>query len=285
MSSLQAANESCLSKQSTSSWEAQLDLTFTARPEKTVLSERQQRGPLAVQRAFYPEGEVCHLYILHPPGGVVGGDQLQINVDLQESAQALMTTPGATKFYKSQGDVAFQQQTIKVDNDASLEWLPQENIYFPGAKAQMRTQINLAETARFVGWETHCLGLPANEQQFTQGYLSLDFSLSRNDQPIVIERMKINQDRLMSVTGLRGNSVMALFVATPSDNDMLTQARTVLEGYPNLLLAATLVEDCLLVRYLGNSTAQCRAIFTKLWMALRPMILNREATAPRIWAT
>ena len=285
MSSPRAVNDGCLEKQSTSGWEAQLDLTFTSRPDKTVLSKRQQRGPLAVQRAFYPEGDICHLYILRPPGGVVGGDKLRINVDVQERAQALLTTPGATKFYKSQGYVAYQQQSIKVDNDASLEWLPQENIYFPGAKAQMRTQINLAETARFIAWETHCFGLPANEKEFTEGQLRLDFSLSRNDRPIVIERMNINQDRLMSVTGLRGNSVMAMFVAAPANSEMLTLARTVLEDYPNLLLAATLAEDCLLIRYLGNSTAQCRTIFTKLWVALRPMILEREASAPRIWAT
>lgn len=282
---VQTLDNRYLAKQAPSSWEAQLDLTFTSRPDKTILSKRKQKGPLAVQRAFYPEDEVCHLYILHPPGGVVGGDQLHTNIDIEERAQALLTTPGATKFYKSQGYFACQQQTLKLDNEASLEWLPQENIYFHGAKVVMRTQIHLAETARLIAWETHCLGLPANGQQFTEGELRLDFALLRNERPIVLERMNINESRSLSITGLRGNSVMAMFVATPSDNAILTLARKVLESYSNLLIAATLVEDCLLVRYLGNSTAQCRTIFTKLWMVLRPVILEREASIPRIWAT
>lgn len=285
MSSSQTLDNRYFAKQAPSSWEAQLDLTFTNRPDKTVLSKRKQKGPLAVQRAFYPEDKVCHLYILHPPGGVVGGDQLNINIDIEEQAQALLTTPGATKFYKSQGYFAYQQQSLNLDDEASLEWLPQENIYFPGAKVRMRTQINLAETARLIAWEIHCLGLPANGQKFTEGELRLDFALLRNERPTVLERMKINESRSLSITGLRGNSVMAMFVATPSDNDMLTLARTVLEDYSTLLLAATLVDDCLLIRYLGNSTAQCRTIFTRLWMALRPMILEREASVPRIWAT
>lgn len=266
-------------------WEAQLDLTFTARSDKTVLSKREQRGPLAVQRAFYPEGDVCHLYILHPPGGVVGGDKLTINVHVQPGASGLLTTPGATKFYKSQGYFAEQQQNIQLDDGASLEWLPQENIYFPGAQSEMRTKINLTKNTRFIGWETHCLGLPANEEQFSEGQVRLDFAIYSDDRPIILERMEINQGRLTASTGLRGNSVMAMLVATPADEGLLEQARSVLEGHADLLVAATLVENCLLVRYLGNSTAQSKQILTSVWKALRPIILQREVCAPRIWAT
>jgi urease accessory protein len=196
-----------------------------------VLTQRRQRGPLSVQRAFYPEGDVCHLYVLHPPGGVVGGDTLTINADIQTGAHALLTTPGAAKFYRSQGDTAQQQQNLHVAESGTLEWLPQENIYFPGAQAKMTTQINLAETAQFIGWETHCLGLPANELQFTEGQVQLDFALYRDNRPIVLERLKINQARITSATGLRGNSVMSMLVATPSDNGMLERVRSILEDH------------------------------------------------------
>ncbi|MFT7235110.1 MAG: urease accessory protein [Methylophagaceae bacterium] len=283
MNSLKSANP--IKDPSPSAWEAQLDLTFAARPDKTVLSQRQQRGPLAVQRAFYPEGDVCHLYILHPPGGVVGGDKLSINVTVEQQAKALLTTPGATKFYKSQGYYAYQHQNIQLDEMASLEWLPQENIYFPGAQVQMRTQINLMETARFIGWETHCLGLPANKLQFKAGQVKLDLAIYRGGRPIVLERIKIDYERLMSPTGLRGNSVMAMLVASPADSEMLDLVRRVLSDYAELLIAATLIENCLLIRYLGGSTAQSKQVFTKLWMSLRPMILERDACTPRIWST
>jgi len=274
-----------LAEASPSGWQAQLDLAFSHRSDKTVLSHRSQRGPLTVQRAFYPEGDVCHLYILHPPGGVVGGDTLTINTDIQHSASTLLTTPGATKFYRSQGQTAHQQQNLKVAEHASLEWMPQENIYFPGAQARMTTQIDLAADARFIGWETHCLGLPSNNEQFTTGHLQLDFALTRAGRPIIIERMHINAERLKAPTGLRGHPVMAMLVASPADSHMLEQVRLLLNDEVNHLIAATLIEDCLIVRYLGDSTALCRRLFTQIWTVIRPLVLNRKACPPRIWAT
>lgn len=266
-------------------WIAQLDLEFSHRSDKTVLSHRSQRGPLHVQRAFYPEGDVCHLYILHPPGGVVGGDTITINTTVRANARTLLTTPGATKFYRSQGQTAHQKQNLQIAEYASLEWLPQENIYFPGAQARMSTHIDLAPDARFIGWETHCLGLPANNEAFTTGQLSLAFSLSRNGIPLLMERMQINADRLNSPTGLRGHPVMAMLVATPADNELIEQIRATFPNEDNHLIAATLIEDCLVVRYLGSSTAQCRKLFTQIWTVLRPAILQRKACPPRIWAT
>ncbi len=268
-----------------SGWIAQLDLAFSHRSDKTVLSHRSQRGPLTVQRAFYPEGDVCHLYILHPPGGVVGGDTLTINTTVHENASTLLTTPGATKFYRSQGETAHQKQNLQLAEHASLEWLPQENIYFPGALARMSTRIDLAANARFIGWETHCLGLPANNESFTTGQLTLDFSLSREGVPILMERMSLNSTRLKAPTGLRGHPVMAMLVATPADNELLERARDTLSDEDSDLIAVTLIEDCLVVRYLGNSTAKCRKLFTQIWMVLRPTILERKACPPRIWAT
>lgn len=268
-----------------SGWQAQLDLAFSYRSDKTVLSHRSQRGPLTVQRAFYPEGDVCHLYILHPPGGVVGGDTLTINTTVDKSASTLLTTPGATKFYRSQGETAHQQQNLHIADNASLEWLPQENIYFPGAQARMSTHIDLAAKARFIGWETHCFGLPANNQPFTSGQLNLDFSLSRDGVPILLERMQINADRLNAPTGLRGHPVMAMLVATPADNDLLEDVRTILSEEDMHLIAATLIEDCVVVRYLGSSTAKSRQLFSQIWRVLRPAILERKACPPRIWAT
>ncbi|MBV1897861.1 MAG: urease accessory protein [Cycloclasticus pugetii] len=282
---MSSALTSTIETETVSGWEAQLDLKFAVQVNKTVLSARQQRGPLAVQRAFYPEGDVCHLYILHPPGGVVGGDRLYINVDVGQQANTLLTTPGATKYYKSQGDTAHQQQRLTVDEGAALEWFPQENIYFPGAKVHLSTHIDLTPTAQFIGWEMHCFGLPANQQKFTEGRLQLDFMLSRNERPLLIEKMNVEANKLESPTGLRNNSVMAIFLATPANNSMLEMVRTLLTDDNNVLIAATLVEDCLLVRYLGDSTEQCRKIFTRLWGELRPLVLKRKACSPRIWAT
>src|SRR5262245_22778216 len=119
-----------------SGWVASLDLEFAARGARTILARRASVGPLVVQRPFYPEGDVAHVYLVHPPGGVVGGDQLQLNVLAKQGAHALLTTPAATKFYRSDGRIARQRQDIIVDA-ASIEWLPQETIVFPDARASI----------------------------------------------------------------------------------------------------------------------------------------------------
>ncbi len=275
----------CVTNTDASCWQAQLDLAFTQRNDKTIISHRHQRGPLSVQRPFYPEGEVCHLCVLHPPGGLVGGDCLTLNVDVQTRASTLLTSPGATKFYRSQGKTAIQQQNLHVAEHASLEWLPQENIYFPGAQASMRTQINLAANARFIGWETHCLGLPANQEPFAAGCVDLHFVLNREQRPLLIERVQLDAERINAPTGLRGRPVLGMLVATPADAPLLDRLRQVLSADNQLLIAATLIEDCLLLRYLGTSTAECRHLFKTAWALLRPLILTREACPPRIWAT
>jgi urease accessory protein len=267
-----------------SGWQAQLDLEFSASGDKTILFKRKQFGPLTVQRAFYPEGDVCHLYILHPPGGVVGGDSLTINTQVNDTASTLLTTPGATKFYRSQGSTARQEQNLTISGQSSLEWLPQENIYFPGAQVHMNTRINLDPQARFIGWETHCFGLPVNNELFLTGHLQLDVSIMRDDKPLLIERLKVDADRLNMPAGLRGNSIMGMLVATPANDDLLETVRAIISE-SKALIAATLVEECLLLRYLGNSTLECRKLFTQVWVAIRPLILERTACLPRIWAT
>ena len=127
-----------------SGWEASLELGFERRAERTVLAQRRQRGPLAVQRTFHPEGDTCHLYLLHPPGGVAGGDRLVIDTRLKPGARALVTTPGATKFYNSIGPEASQLQRFSID-EGCLEWLPQENIFFPDAAVDEWMWLHLQE--------------------------------------------------------------------------------------------------------------------------------------------
>ena len=153
---------------SAAGWLASIRLGFSAPGEKTLLKERRHQGPLKVQRPFYPEGPACHVYLLHPPGGVVGGDRLNIDVDVQSGAHALITTPGASKFYRSAGPLALQQQTLQV-HGGILEWLPQENILFPGANIKLESRIQLDASARFIGWEVHCLGRPVIDETVRPG--------------------------------------------------------------------------------------------------------------------
>lgn len=126
-----------------SSWLAVLQLYFQTQGKKTFLYKQYHDGPLMVQRPFYPEDDICHVYILHPPGGIVGGDQLVINIHLDQGSQTLITTPGATKFYRSAGPTAVLTQQFYLRKNSSLEWLPQDNLFFPDVRAKLDTHFFL----------------------------------------------------------------------------------------------------------------------------------------------
>ena len=264
-------------------WQAELELGFTPGPGGTALSHRRRRGPLAVQRPFYPEGEVCHVYLLHPPGGVVGGDSLHVRTRVSPGAHALVTTPGAAKFYLSAGDIAQQVQILTLAAGASLEWLPQENIFFSGAVTGLKTRIELAREARFIGWEIHCLGRPVIGERFEKGHADFQLQVARNRVPLLLEQLVVTPERLDGAASLRGLPVSATMVATPATRAELEQVREVLPDEP--IAGVTLLDGLLVVRYLGSSTEQCRSLFTHVWASIRPAVIGHPACPPRIWYT
>jgi urease accessory protein len=277
------ASTASIAASTTTGWQAQLELGFALRAGRTALVHRHQRGPLAVQRPFYPEGDTCHLYLLHPPGGLVGGDSLHIQADVSHGAHALVTTPGATKFYLSAGDTAEQVQTLRVAAGAALEWLPRENIFFPGAIAKLKTRIDLSAGARFIGWETQCLGLPVNAERFDSGHAEFKLQIEREGQPLLLERLTVTPERLCGAAGLRGLPVNATLVATPAGDAELEQVRALLAAAPNA--GVTLLDDLLVVRYLGDSTEQCANLFITIWATIRTAVIGRAPCPPRIWST
>lgn len=269
----------------TQGWQARLRLGFEARERRTVLTERMRQGPLAVQRPFYPEGDVCHVYLLHPPGGVVGGDMLDIEVQVAAGARALLTTPGATKFYRSAGLRARQTQRIVVEPGASLEWLPQENIFFAGAEAALDTRVELHGDARLALWEVQCLGRPAVCESFERGHIDSRLAIVRDGKPLVLDRLRVRPDNRARLSLMAGLAVGGTLLLSHAGEREIEACRDMLLASGTDYTGATLLEDVLVVRYLGNSTEKARRLFSDIWQTLRPTTIGRAPSTPRIWAT
>lgn len=271
---------------STSGWRARLALGFAARAGRTVLAERTQRGPLAVQRPFYPEGAPCHCYLLHPPGGVVGGDELEIDVAVAAGAHALITTPGATKLYRSAGPWARQTQALWVAAGGTLEWLPQENIFFPGTRTRLATRVDLEPGAHFIGWEVQALGRPANDERLTTGRADLALAIHRAGRPLLLDRLRISEGAgLDGPAGLRGFPVTGTLVAVCAGPADLAAVRELCPADPGLLWGVTLLDDLLVARCLAPFAEPARRLLVAIWGILRPRLLSLPPCPPRIWGT
>jgi len=275
-------------------WQAKLDLKFEYDGQRSYLAFKEHLGPLRVQRPFYPEGRegACHVYLLHPPGGVVGGDALTICVDVAESAHALITTPAAGKFYRSASEFAVQSQAFNVASEAILEWLPQDNIFFSGAKVRMKTRVNLGVNARFIGWDISCFGrVPANEP-FETGVFNGALEVWQDGQPLFIERACIDGggDILQARWGMAGYSVVGSLICIGEYADLVDQVTAHVKEDVRLLssdglFTVTQVSGSLVCRYLGRHGEDAKAYFASALACIRPAALGEAFHRPRIWDT
>ncbi len=273
-------------------WNAHLQLGFERGcPDRTVLTRREHRGPLRIQKALYPEGpSICHAVVIHPPGGIVGGDSLSLDIELAPHTHALITTPGATKWYKTTGAVATQQVRVRVATSGVLEWLPQESIIFNHARATSGMQVDLCDDSIFLGWETLCFGRTASAESFNEGVFRQRWRIRQNDSWLWNEAGEIagGSALMTSPVGLNGQPVCATLIVAgrPVSAALLADARAILDRMPCAArMATSRLPQVFVARYSGPSAEEARLAFVALWSVLRPQLIGIEARAPRLWAT
>ena len=275
----------------TMGWSAHLSLDYRAEASRTLLRFAHD-GPLRVLQSLYPEGAgICHNVLVHPPGGLVEGDTLAIDVSVAQGAHALVSTPGATRFYKSNGHAATQTVRLRLEPHARLEWLPLETIAYPGCQAVNQLQLDLAPGAELLAWDVTALGLPGAQQPFDAGHLS-----QRLHWPGVWSeeaRLAATDTALLnSPMGLAGHRCMGTFVlasGTPMVNARREQLlETVRAAVATHALAATAGATCpndqvLVVRTLSPLVEPAMDLFKHLWAQLRPVVWGLSNQPPRIW--
>jgi urease accessory protein len=274
-------------------WHAQLDIDYLKSAGRTV-ARHVHTGPLRVLQSLYPEGDaICHNVLVHPPGGLVGGDTLDINVNASGKAHGLITTPGATRFYRSSGEAAIQRTHITLNDASRLEWLPLEAIAFNDCLAENHLTLSLAPQAEFMGWDVTAFGLPLAQQPFEAGQF-----LQRIEVPGVwLERglIRAEDQRLMnSPLGLAGQRCMAsLFFVAGSKVERnrraqaLEVAREVIDQHELRLSAGATSPDgqVVIVRVLAPVVEPAMNLLREVWVSWRQHFWGMSSTAPRIWST
>ncbi|WP_104484157.1 urease accessory protein UreD [Acinetobacter indicus] len=276
-------------------WFAQLELGFKGAKNRTVLEHRKHHGPVRVQKMLWPEKTgVCHAIIVHPPAGIAGGDHLTFQMSAEQAAHALVTTPGAGKWYKTNQKQAFQHIDITVKDTSIFEWLPQETMLFNGANANSETRVVLEDSASFIGWDMLVLGRQARHETFTEGSYQNRFQLYRNNKLLVTDRLSFSgNDRwLSSCLGMSGHAVMASFWAVPPEkfrskfylDQQIDQIRELIMRM-DIKVRLTLLDEVVTARYLGDDVRQCHDAFAAIRAKLRRDWFDLDEEFPRIWRT
>jgi len=274
-------------------WHAQLDIDYQVEHRRTV-ARHQHTGPLRVLQGLYPEGDaICHNVLVHPPGGLVGGDTLDIAITASGTAHGLITTPGATRFYRSLGEPAMQRTLITLQDKARLEWLPLEAIAYNACLAENHLTLSLGMDAEFMGWDITALGLPSAALPFDAGHF-----LQHIEVPGVwLERglIQANDSRLMNgPLGLAGQRCMAslFFVSgSPMARDRreagLELAHQLIGSHPLDKMAGVTCPNgqVMVLRVLAPLVEPAVDLLRQVWQAWRQHFWQMPATLPRIWST
>jgi urease accessory protein len=279
-------------------WAGRLDLAYRSEPwrdggRRTVLHSRHE-GPLRVLASLYPEAPaVCHNVLVHPPGGIVGSDSLHIEAELGAGAHALITTPGATRFYRSAGDTARQSVTVRLAAAARLEWMPLETIVHAGALAENSMRFALEPGAEMIGWDVLALGLPASGEGFDRGCYTQCIELPG----VWLERTRLDAtDRRLFESPLAwaGHTVLATlwFAAGTAMSEARRTAllEAVREEVAGSAVAATAGAtsthaEVVVLRVLAPRVEPAMAILAQVRARWRALAWNLEACAPRVWRT
>jgi urease accessory protein len=287
----------CLESVSASSWLARLELDFnvaSAQGDDSSASgtlrtnlAHQHLGPLRIQKALYPEGPgLCHAIIVHPPGGIAGGDRLEVKLQSQARSQALVTTPSAAKWYGTDLTVSAAQK-IEIDLKGQLEWLPQETIVFDHARVTSELSIHVAETGAMLGWDHLIFGRRASGETFSTGCFTQSLRVKLSEQLVWHDRLvlKGNDPLFSSPIGLRGHYAFATVWAILAEPQTWTETllETVRTQSPQV--AWTVLHPRLLVGRLLVEPLKLKGLLAQAWGVLRPIVLNRSALLPRLWAT
>ena len=273
-------------------WRADLKLDYTLESQRTVARYLHQ-GPLRILQSLYPEGDqICHNVLVHPPGGLVGGDTLDIQVNVAEGAHALVSTPSATRFYKSGGQAALQQVTATLAPGARLEWLPLEAIAYNDCEATNRAIFNLAPTAELMAWDVTALGLPSSDMAFAKGHFQQHLEIPG----VWLERGNLRGDDtrwLHSPLGLAGQKCLASLVFASGHNiepqraaQALEAAREVLEAHPLRLQAGVTCAhpQVIVLRVMSPLVEASMDLLKKVWAVWRHTLWALPSTPPRIWS-
>ncbi|MBV9390513.1 MAG: urease accessory protein UreD [Verrucomicrobia bacterium] len=273
-------------------WKASLFLKFARHENRTVLVDRRHSGPLVIQKPLYPEGDsVCHAVMIHPPGGVAGNDEITVEANLGAFSKAVIANPAATKWYKTGVSIARQETRIKLEQAATLEWLPCENIFFNAARAELSFELSLGLNACAIGWEVNVLGRTAHGENWYKGAITSRSQIRNHLGTLIWAEQNLIEPcspTRAAAQGLYGYNVFGcLWATSPDCTAMWAEGLAPELPYANEIKAGItcVAHNLLVVRILAHRVEPVRQLLMLVWRRLRQKIIGLAPMPLRLWST
>jgi len=270
-------------------WKGFLSFSLVPSAERTVVKDKRHYGPLVLQRPYYQEINRPSILIIHPPGGIAGGDILETSIDVKQNAKGLISTPAATKFYRSNGATASQIQSIQMQGQSELEWLPQETLFFNQSYSKNRIVFNLqSKQNKLIAWDIVGLGRPFSGEFFKQGQLFQSLELYLENELVFVDRLRIDPttELLKGKAGFNEQTLFATALIYSDDDKAIEQAMSLLQQQEwSISLGVTQLDNLIVLRALDDDLDKIKEALYQAWCLVRPSILGLPVIKPRIWNT
>lgn len=271
-------------------WKGFLSFAFEFSAHRTVVKDKQHFGPLVVQRPYYQEFDCPIVLVIHPPGGIAGGDELLIQVRSKSHSKGIVSTPAATKFYRSNQKIAKQTQHVTMESESELEWLPQETLFFDQSYAENTLTFDLlSQESKLMAWDIVGLGRPAREEGYQTGFLKQTLQVKVEGKLCFKDRLELTPDNqyLKEAPGLNAHSLLGTMILF-ADTKRLDEVMQVLREqawFSQPGLGITSVNGLVVIRMVSRKLDAVKQVFYDIWTLSRPIVLNKQAVKPRIWNT
>jgi urease accessory protein len=266
------------------------EIGFAKTGDVTRLVHLYQRDPLRVLFPTLEATDIRLAVLLTTSGGLVAGDRLAINVQIENGAAAHMTAAAAEKIYRSTGATTVINQHLIAGEGAWLEFLPPETILFDGARLRRETRIDLAPGAGFLGGGILVFGRRARGERLTHGLINDRWEMWRDGTLVWGDALHLDGDIAATIADpacFAGATACAtLILALPADaGAFLDDARAVQQrsAVAGMQAGATIVGGLLIARWLSPDALVLRRAYADLACHLREAAMGLPPRLPRLW--
>lgn len=180
--------------------EGSIDLVYTRAGPRTVLARCLTTSPLRVLCPIDLDG-CAYTTILNTSGGVVAGDVLSHRIEVAEDAHVLLTTPSATKVYRSTGAIARSITTIDVGAGAVLEWLPDPVIPYAGSRFTQSLHVRIEAGGLAIVADAWAAGRLARGERWAFAAFANEVRIDLAGRPAVRERYALDPGDAAALEG------------------------------------------------------------------------------------